>query len=332
MRHHGSVTSISWIPSEAVKGLGRLAFDSGVAHYDEPPPDTVEDLEELRDADRFRFANAHRAWIEVTDGRITGHGYSGRGLIGSTTVRVGGISKVFQATLFPVIQHEPEVTADSVRFVQTVGGRAGLPAPRKVRRKPFVQFRAPLVWTTLALTISLDGSWSSEVVGHSRFPRHWIYDDSGTLIAKSGLTDYKDWWNKAFGKHSPWGDEDSPAMVTAAETALERTLSTQIMRGGQKPTFRTLKEGEVLAAEGDDGDEVFLILDGVILAEVGGERMAEYGPGALLGERASLEGGKRTATLTAVTRGKVAVAKANQLDDADLAEVSRGHRHEERAQ
>jgi CRP-like cAMP-binding protein len=91
-----------------------------------------------------------------------------------------------------------------------------------------------------------------------------------------------------------------------------------------------LKASEVLAEQGADSDEVFLILDGVILAEVDGERMAEYGPGALLGERASLEGGKRTATLTAVTPCKVAVARSDQLDQADLAEVSQGHRHEER--
>jgi CRP-like cAMP-binding protein len=49
----------------------------------------------------------------------------------------------------------------------------------------------------------------------------------------------------------------------------------------------------------------------------------------VLGERAILEGGTRTATLRAVTPAKVAVASADQLDRAALAQVSAGHRREE---
>jgi len=331
MRHTSTVTSISWIPSEAVKGLGRLAFDRGFTHYDEPPPDVIDDLEALRDADRFRFANELRAWIEVDGDRITGHGYAGGGLIGSTTVRLGGLSKEFQAVMFPTIQHDPVVGDGEVRFVQTVGGRTGLPAPRRVRRKPFIQLQAPTVWTTLALTLRADGTSSYEVVGHSPFPRHWIYGPDGRLAAKSGLTEFKEWWRRAFGKHTPWGDEDSPAMVTAAESALERALSTTIMRGGEKPTFKKVKAGQVLVEQGSEGADLFLVLDGVVRAEVDGERLAEYGPGAILGERSILEGGRRTATLTAVTAGKVAWARAEQLDRAALAELSQDHRKEELA-
>ena len=62
MRHESSVTSLSWIPSEAVPGLNKVVFGSGFTHYDEPPPDRIDDLESLRDADRFRFANVLSAW------------------------------------------------------------------------------------------------------------------------------------------------------------------------------------------------------------------------------------------------------------------------------
>ena len=63
----------------------------GVGHYDEPPPDRLEegDLERLRDADRFREANQLKAWIEVKDRRIDAHGYAGEGLVESTTFRLG---------------------------------------------------------------------------------------------------------------------------------------------------------------------------------------------------------------------------------------------------
>src|SRR5579859_726828 len=63
MRYESSITSVSWIPSEAVVGGTRVAFDAGFTHYDQPPPEIIEDLAALRDADRFRFANELRAWI-----------------------------------------------------------------------------------------------------------------------------------------------------------------------------------------------------------------------------------------------------------------------------
>ena len=72
-----------------------------------------------------------------------------------------------------------------------------------------------------------------------------------------------------------------------------------------------------------------LILDGVVRIEVDGERIAEYGPGSLHGERAVLEGGIRTSTMRAVTACKVAVAPGTDVDPAALRELSTGHRREE---
>jgi hypothetical protein len=279
--------------------------------------------------DRFRFANQLRAWIEVEDGRVAAWGQDGGGQIGSTTLAVGPKAVVFPAVALPDLRPEPEVTATSVRFLQTAGGRTGVPAPRRVNRPPFVQVMAPLAWTTLALTIHADGSSQLEVAGASPFPRHWIYDHSGRLVAKSGMMDFKEWYRTSFGRHSPWGDEDSPALVTAAETALERQLSTTIMQAGRKPRLSTLKAGDTLVRQGEPGSSLFLLLDGVLSVEVDGEKIAEVGPGALLGERAVLERGTRTATLQAVTPVKVAVAASDEIDLAALAEVSKGHRREE---
>jgi CRP-like cAMP-binding protein len=71
------------------------------------------------------------------------------------------------------------------------------------------------------------------------------------------------------------------------------------------------------------------LLDGVLSVEVDGKAVAEVGPGAILGERASLEGGTRTATLRALTPVRVAVAAPDQLSPEALAEVAGGHRREE---
>jgi hypothetical protein len=204
-----------------------------------------------------------------------------------------------------------------------------MPAPRRVRRRPYIQWQAPLVWTTLSLTLYADGRSEHALVGASRFPRHWVYGADNRLSHKSGLTDFKDWYRKSFGKHSPWGDEDSEALVTAVETALETALSAQLMQGGGKKRVVKYPAGATLFEEGAPGTEVLLVLDGVVRVERGGERLAEYGPGALLGERAHLEGGIRTSSNVAVTPCRVALFDPELLDRADLEELAAGHRRED---
>lgn len=332
MRIEHEIVSLSWIPSEAIGGAMKLPFEHGFTHYDEPPPDRLDDLEALRRADRFRFANQLRAWIDVDDnGQVTAAGYSGGAVMGSTTVLAGKrLARTFEAFMLPMLQAEPEVRIDRVRFVQTVGGRTGVPAPRRVNHPPFVQWRAPLVWSTLALTVHADPAQAPEleVVSTTPFPRHWIYGPDRALALKSGLTDFKDWYRHAFGRHSPWGDEGSPTLVAAAESALERRLAETIMRSGQKPEVRKVKQGAVLMTEGSPGHEVFLLLDGIVRVDVGGEPLAEMGPGAVFGERALLEGGLRSSTLVAVTPCRVAVARAEQLDADALSELAADHRRE----
>lgn len=333
MRHESCVTSLSWIPSEAVIGAARLPFDAGISHYDEPPPSELADVEELRAADRFRFANVLRAWVDVDDsGRITGSGYGGGGLIGSSTVRLGGLHYRFQAVQLSDLQRDPEPGDGYVRFVQTVGGRTGAPMPRRVAKAPYFQWQAPLVWTTLSLTLRADGGAEFALAGASRFPRHWVYGTDGQLALKSGLTDWEEWYRKSSGQHSPWGDEDSSALVMAVETALERALSVQLMHSTAKPKIERLPAGRTLVRQGQPGTDVFLVLDGIVRVERDGERLAEYGPGAVLGERALLEEGVRTSTLVAVTPCRVAAVDARQFDRAALEELSEGHRREDLGQ
>jgi CRP-like cAMP-binding protein len=100
------------------------------------------------------------------------------------------------------------------------------------------------------------------------------------------------------------------------------------MRGGARPRIRRVKPGTALVRQGEPGTEVYLILDGVVRVERDGERLAEYGPGVLFGERAHLEGGTRTSTVSAVTACRVASADASQFDEAALEELAVGHRRE----
>ena len=329
MRIEQTVTSVSWIPSEAVTGLNKAIFESGFTHYDEPPPDVLDELGEMGATDKFRFANRLHAWIDVEEGRIVDCGYVDGSVMGATTVRLGKKDLArFEAISYPELRAEPEISETSVKFVQTFGGRPALPAPRRVNHPPFMQLEGPTVWTTIALTLHADGRSEWELLGASPFPRHWIYDNEGKLAGKVGLTNFKEWWRHAFGKHTPWGDEESPALVTVVETALERHLSGLIMRGGEKPKVRKLKEGQVLVEQGQIGRELYLILDGVLAVEVDGESLGDLGPGAIVGERAILEEGRRTATLRALTKGRVAVADVDQIDRDALVKLSEGHRRE----
>lgn len=333
MRVASSVTSVSWIPSEAMTGMMKLPMELGISHYDDPLPDRIDDLEELRINDRFRFANVLEAWIEVDEHlRITDYGQGGGGLIGATTVKVGSKQMTIAAVPFEDLRPEPEVGPGWVRFTQTAGGRTGAPMPRRVNRPPYIRIQAPTAWTTLSLTLHADGRVERDVVGASPFPRHWIYDGDSRLTAKSGLIDFKHWVLDSFGERTPWGETDSPALVTEVETALERELSARIMRADEKPRIVRFGEGETVVEQGEEGTDLFLLLDGVLSVEVDGTSLAEIGPGAIIGERAILEGGRRTSTLRAVTTCKLAVASADQVEREALLGIAAGHRREELTQ
>jgi len=330
MRVEDSVTAVSWIPSEAVTGIVyKVPFNVGVAHYDDPPPDAIEDLEGFMASDRCRFANRLQAWIEVEDGRIVEYGHSGTGMIGSTTLRVGRSAMSFAAVPLPDRKDAERLTDTAVRFVQTSGGRTGVPAPRRVSHPPYVQISAPVAWTTVSLVLHADGTSDARLEGASPFPRHWVYDGQGRLVSKSAVISYANWSTSAFGRRTPWGDEDSPTLVSEVESALERELSRQIMTAGRRPQVRRLEAGAVLTEQGHAGDELYLLLDGILRVEVDAEPVAEIGPGAVLGERALLEGGRRTSTLRALTPCAVAVADREAVDEAALRDLAQGHRREE---
>jgi hypothetical protein len=330
MRIESSVTAISWIPSEAIEGMPKIPFELGIGHYDEPPPTHlgIGELERLRDADRFREANELKAWIDVEDGKIVGFGNDGRGLVGSTTFRLGPKSLVFEGVPFEMLQPEPEVSEGAVRFAQTVGGRAGFPAPRRVKGAPFFRVNSATAWTTLALTIRADGTSVHELIGASQFPRHWIYDKAGDLVQKAGTIDFKSWYREAHGEHTPWGDEDSEPFVAQAESALERKLSRDLMGSDAKLPRRKLKQDERLVEQGDPGDELYLLLDGVLAAVVDGEEVAQVGPGAVLGEGAIVGEGTRSATLRACTPARVAVITPEQIDRQAMEALAAGRRRE----
>jgi hypothetical protein len=205
----------------------------------------------------------------------------------------------------------------------TGGGRSSAPtAPTP----------GPPVWTTLALTLYADGSTGHELVGATSFPRHWIYDADGQLAGKSALIDFKTWYRTATLGRSPWRSHDNAVLAAAAETPLERHLSQVIMHGGLGPTPKPakVKAGTTIIAEGDAADDIVLLLDGLVQVEANGTELARLGPGSVFGERASVEQGRRTATVRAVTDCRIVSYLAADLPARDLRELAAGHYREAR--
>jgi hypothetical protein len=328
MRMESSVTSISWIPSAAIAGATRIPFEAGVARYDDPPPDEWKDLDSVLGPEGARFANDLRAWIEVEDGKIVRYGQAGGGRISHTLFRLGGMRVLVEAVGYPELRPEPVTGADFVRFTQTAGGRPGMPAPRLVKDAPFVKTQGPTVWTTLALTLYADGSAGHELVGASPFPRHWIYDADGKLAGKSALIDFKTWYRTSMLTRSPWRRQEIPVLAAEAETALERRLSQAIMRGAA-PKPSKVKAGAAIMTEGEAAEEIVLVLDGLVEVEAGGTELARLGPGAILGERAFLEQGRRTATVRALTDCRIVSYLAADLPAKDLRELAADHYRED---
>jgi CRP-like cAMP-binding protein len=91
------------------------------------------------------------------------------------------------------------------------------------------------------------------------------------------------------------------------------------------PEISATGAGALLTEQGEPGHDIYLLLDGVLSVWVDG---SELGSGAVVGERALLEDGRRTATLRAVT-GCVIAAAAHQIDRGALARLAGQHHRED---
>src|SRR5207247_9754994 len=132
-----------------------------------------------------------------------------------------------------------------------------------------------------------------------------------------------------FGERTPWGAYDSPALTKQVESELERELGRMVIKSG-KPKVRSLAIGKTLVEQGQAADDLYLVLDGTFAVEVDGKQVAEVGPGAIVGERATLETGLRTATLRALTPCRVDSVPRRYADGKELVGMSAGHQRREK--
>ena len=297
----------------------------------------IDDLEALRDADRFRFANVLRG---VGRGRrrrggSPTRGYDGGGHDGRDDgQRRPGSRHASRRSACPTSSARARRSGDGcVAFTQTAGGRTGVPAPRRVRRAAV----RPVAGAARVDDAVADASTPTGRP-RARWPGPAASRGTGSTTPrassahKSGLADFRDWYRKSFGRHTPWGEQDSPALVTAVETALERALSTQLMRARAKPNDpRAEGRRDAGRARARRARTCYLLLDGVLRVERrrrAARRVRSRARCSASGPH--LEGGERTSTLVAVTPCRVAVADGRRARARRRSsELSAGHRRED---
>jgi CRP/FNR family cyclic AMP-dependent transcriptional regulator len=71
--------------------------------------------------------------------------------------------------------------------------------------------------------------------------------------------------------------------------------------------------GEVVFAEGDPGDVMYVVLEGEVDIQVQGQSIYKAQPGELVGEMALIDSGPRSASAVAVTQSKLAPVGEKQF-------------------
>ncbi len=337
--HRGEIASVSWIPQGEVPPLWAAAFEAGVLHYDPEPKPCHEDRSELDATHDFRFSNRFAAQIRVENGDIIDFDYGPDDTrYGVTTVRLPGFHHAFASVPFPTLRRSATIERDDqgtfVRFTQTAGCRAALPAPRPVPARPFVQFVMPPIWTTLSILLRADGRGETQMLACSQFPRHHFYRN-GERFDMGPATDFDSWNRDGWGRGNPWRvqkadaalisprvptywtDETAAGLVHAAFPGVPTRQAGVLAR---RLRLRDLRPGEVLLRQGEAGDTAYIILEGRVEVVTGPRDeetvVGELGSGSLVGEIALLTGQPRTATVRPLTPTWVAAITRKDFERA----------------
>ena len=318
MRFERTITSISWIPSDALAGMAKLGTKMGVAHDDLPPPDHIgtDDaaLDELRGVGPVPLR-------QPAPGLGRGRGWPDRRPRLRRRRPHGGDHAGPRCHRGDAAGRRPPRPSPSPRGRRRLG--AVHPDDGRSHGRPAAADREAPTLCAIPGATRLD-----DLAAHDPRRRHV----SGSCSAPVASPATGSTATTARSPARPGSPTTRTGTATPSASARRGASSTRrrwsppwrppssascrrsIMRGGERPEIRKLKAGKLLVEQGAPGAELFLLLDGVLSVEVDGEPIAELGPGAVLGERAVLEGGQRTSSLRAVTACRVAVAAAEQLD------------------
>jgi CRP-like cAMP-binding protein len=78
---------------------------------------------------------------------------------------------------------------------------------------------------------------------------------------------------------------------------------------------RSASAGDEITRQGDAGDEFFVVIKGDAVASVDGDQVGELRAGSFFGEIALIDGGERTATVTATTDMQLLVLDRHDFNE-----------------
>ena len=88
---------------------------------------------------------------------------------------------------------------------------------------------------------------------------------------------------------------------------------------------RPAAAGSVIIKQGDPGDQFFVVLDGTAQVTIDGDVVEDIGPGAFFGEMALIDGGERSATVTATSLAQLMIlerAEFNQMIEVAMPSIA----------
>ena len=153
------------------------------------------------------------------------------------------------------------------------------------------------------------------------------FDEADPAVATQGLIELA---NKKGGKDNitavlvRLGDGDAKDSVRARRLALKRELLQKMplfARLNERELLRVMQVAEVIGyapgedivREGDRGDELFLVLSGLVRIRKGETVLHENGPGDHFGEMALIRAAPRSATATAVEESELIAMKRSDF-------------------
>jgi CRP-like cAMP-binding protein len=94
---------------------------------------------------------------------------------------------------------------------------------------------------------------------------------------------------------------DAKAELIASVPLFARCSKRELAQVASISDEVEIPEGKVLIREGELGRDFYVLVDGTVDVEKGGDRVAVLGPGDFVGEIALLENSPRNATVTAAS-------------------------------
>ena len=251
-RHHADRSHrsrrVSWIPSEAVTGDEQGHVRAGIAHYDDPPPD-VHRRPGRRCATPTGSASptASRRGSRSRTAGSSPRATPAAALMGATTVRLGERRRRSRPCRARAAARARD-RRSAVGALRADRRRAHrrCPAPRRVNHPPFVQFEgADGVDDARAHAPRRRHARRSSSSARARSRATGSTTTTASSRRRPGSPTSRSGTAHAFGKHTPWGDEDSAgARHRGRDRARARAVERRSCAAAAKPEIRKVKEGQ----------------------------------------------------------------------------------------